>query len=170
MTLQTTLFRDSYIKIAEELVELGGSVRTLAVHFGVARQTIAAWRKDHPKFDLAIKQAAQRLDAEVAGALFKNAIGYYYHVEEPVKYKTADGGERVKVVKLKKYKPAETKAGIHWLAMRQKELWGDKVPNTPNDLETLLKIMNKSRGLPSAQANPKVAGNGAAEAPAPLPH
>jgi len=61
----------------------------------------------------------------VENALFKNATGFYYYIDEQVKLKDKEGNERVEVVRLQKFKPSETAAQAFFLKNKDRENYAD---------------------------------------------
>ncbi|EAE5023171.1 transposase [Listeria monocytogenes] len=144
---------------AEGLVKLEGYARDgliddqVAVKIGIARQTLYEWKKKYPVIDDALKRGKEVVDRHVESCLLKNATGYTYTEDVPmrIKEKYYDDEnrlcekEKVIVVQVTKQKPAETVAQIFWLKNRKPENWRDKqniehtgnIEHTPNPFEQL---------------------------------
>ena len=118
----------------EELCRSGSTDKDLALFFKVSINTIDNWKKRHPDFFLALLKGKQEADANVAEALYRNAIGCDYYENQPVKLKQKifdDTGkvirteEHVQVVPLKKHSKPDTTAQIFHLKNRRPNLWRD---------------------------------------------
>ncbi|EAF6697316.1 helix-turn-helix domain-containing protein [Listeria monocytogenes] len=143
----------------EGLVKLEGYARDgliddqVAAKIGIARQTLYEWKKKYPVIDDALKRGKEVVDRHVESCLLKNATGYTYTEDVPmrIKKKYYDEENRlcekeeVIVVKVSKQKPAETVAQIFWLKNRKPEDWRDKqnvehsgnIEHSPNPFEQL---------------------------------
>jgi hypothetical protein len=131
---KATLFKPEYTKQVEKLCRHGSTDKDLALFFKVSINTIDNWKKRHPDFFLALLKGKQEADANVAEALYRNAIGFDYYENQPVKLKRKrfdDAGkvirteEYVQVVPLKKYSKPDTTAQIFHLKNRRPDLWRD---------------------------------------------
>jgi hypothetical protein len=94
-------------------------------NLGVGKTTWESYKKKYPELGDLLKKGREIQISEVENALFKNAIGYYYYVEEAVKVKDNDGGEHVEKVRLQKFKPPETGAQAFFLKNKSKGEWAD---------------------------------------------
>ncbi|EAC2921707.1 helix-turn-helix domain-containing protein [Listeria monocytogenes] len=143
----------------EGLIKLEGYARDgliddqVAAKIGIARQTLYEWKKKYPVIDDALKRGKEVVDRHVESCLLKNATGYTYTEDVPmrIKEKYYDEKDRlcekekVIVVQVNKQKPAETVAQIFWLKNRKPENWRDKqniehsgnIEHTPNPFEKL---------------------------------
>jgi hypothetical protein len=129
-----TLFKPEYTEQVEKLCRHGSTDKDLALFFNVSVNTIDNWKKRHPDFFLALLKGKQEADANVAEALYRNAIGSDYYENQPVKLKRKifdDTGkvirteEHVQVVPLKKHSKPDTTAQIFHLKNRRPNLWRD---------------------------------------------
>jgi hypothetical protein len=137
---KATLFKPEYTEQVEELCRQGSTDRDLALFFKVSINTIDNWKKRNPDFFLALLKGKQEADANVAEALYGNAIGSEYYEEHAVKLKRKifdDTGkvirteEHVQVIPLKKHSKPDTTAQIFHLKNRRPDLWRDvKKPAT----------------------------------------
>lgn len=89
-------YRTEFAELAKNYCLLGATDPDLARFFGVSRSVISEWKKVYPKFAAAL-QSKEAADAQVVGALFKNALA------------------------------GNVTAQIFWLKNRQKDNWRDKV-------------------------------------------
>ncbi|EEO6206048.1 helix-turn-helix domain-containing protein [Listeria monocytogenes] len=143
----------------EGLIKLEGYARDgliddqVAAKIGIARQTLYEWKKKYPVIDDALKRGKEVVDRHVESCLLKNATGYTYTEDVPmrIKEKYYDEENRlcekeeVIVVQVNKQKPAETVAQIFWLKNRKPENWRDKqniehsgnIEHAPNPFEQL---------------------------------
>ena len=139
-----TLFKPEYTEQVEKLCRHGSTDKDLALFFNVSVNTIDNWKKRHPDFFLALLKGKQEADANVAEALYRNAIGSDYYENQPVKLKRKifdDTGkvirteEHVQVVPLKKHSKPDTTAQIFHLKNRRPDLWRD-VKKAEHEVDT----------------------------------
>ena len=97
-------------------------------NLGVGKTTWESYKKQYPELAELLKKGRQNQIEEVENSLYKNATGFYYYVQESVKCKDPDGGERVEVVSLKKFKAPETGAIAFFLKNKDKKNYSDN-PN-----------------------------------------
>ena len=97
-------FKPEMIEQARKLAECGMIDKQMAQFFEVTEQTFNNWKKDHPEFFEALKQAKGYVDAMVEDALLQKACGF-----------ERDG----------KYYPPDTTAQIFWLKNRKSQEWRD---------------------------------------------
>ncbi|EAE9670792.1 TPA: helix-turn-helix domain-containing protein [Listeria monocytogenes] len=143
----------------EGLIKLEGYARDgliddqVAAKIGIARQTLYEWKKKYPVIDDALKKGKEVVDRHVESCLLKNAMGYTYTEDVPMRIKNKYYDkenrlcekEEVIVVQVNKQKPAETVAQIFWLKNRKPESWRDKqniehsgnIEHSPNPFEQL---------------------------------
>ncbi|EIW7258609.1 helix-turn-helix domain-containing protein [Listeria monocytogenes] len=143
----------------EGLIKLEGYARDgliddqVAAKIGIARQTLYEWKKKYPVIDDALKRGKEVVDRHVENCLLKNAMGYTYTEDVPMRIKNKYYDEEnrlcekeeVIVVQVNKQKPAETVAQIFWLKNRKPESWRDKqniehsgnIEHAPNPFEQL---------------------------------
>ncbi|EAC6780046.1 helix-turn-helix domain-containing protein [Listeria monocytogenes] len=143
----------------EGLIKLEGYARDgliddqVAAKIGIARQTLYEWKKKYPVIDDALKKGKEVVDRHVESCLLKNAMGYTYTEDVPMRIKNKYYDEEnrlcekeeVIVVQVNKQKPAETVAQIFWLKNRKPESWRDKqniehsgnIEHAPNPFEQL---------------------------------
>lgn len=129
-------FRDEFCQQAEKLCKLiKATDEDLAAFFEKDVATINRWKARHAEFRAAIKRGKRLADMEVAFSLHQRATGLEAFEEQAIKVKTieyADNGrklretEDVKIVRVRRYYPPETVAGIFWLKNREHETWRDK--------------------------------------------
>lgn len=117
-----TSYKPEYAQQAFKLCLLGATDAKLADFFGVAEQTINAWKKDNPDFLESLKDGKKQADAQVANSLYQRAIGYS-HAEDKI---FNHNGVPLVVPTIKRY-PPDTTAAIFWLKNRDKQNWRDKV-------------------------------------------
>jgi hypothetical protein len=131
---KATLFKPEYTEQVEHLCHLGYTDKDLAQFFNVSVNTIDNWKKRYPDFFLALLKGKQKADANVAEALYRNAIGTDYYEKQPVKLKRKifdDTGkvirteEYLELVPLKKHSKPDTTAQIFHLKNRRPDLWRD---------------------------------------------
>ncbi|MBA4848757.1 helix-turn-helix domain-containing protein [Emticicia sp. BO119] len=146
-----TDYTPDYDEQAYNYCLLGATNQTLARFFGVSSTTVKKWMKKYPGFQESVRRGKELADVQVAGSLFKRAIGYTCQqvVSESVRASATntesekvtssekvtnmvgtflnqdnDGYQKIRVT-TKEIIP-DTKAQIFWLKNRQPELWRDK--------------------------------------------
>lgn len=134
-------FKPEYTEQVEKLCKLGTTDRDLCLFFNVSHQTVENWKKTHPEFFLALMNGKRDADLNVTEAMYKNATGYEYYEEQPVKFretfyangKVSKVREYVEFVKVKRHRPADTTAQIFWSKNRRPDLWRDvkKIDSEP---------------------------------------
>lgn len=117
-----SLFREEYVKLAENYALLGATDDELADFFGVSKQTLNKWKKDYPEFLDSLKKGKDIADSNVASKLYNRAIGYDFEETHTI----SKNGQVVGEKHIKKHQPADTTAAIFWLKNRQPEKWRDR--------------------------------------------
>lgn len=121
------IFKREELNAVEHLAKLGATNTQMAEFFGVYETTIQDWKRNHPKFAKAFRKGGIVADLKVTESLFRRATGYEY-IEEEYSVIEIDGikksiDEMVQVKRIKKVLPPDVKAGMHWLKVRQREVW-----------------------------------------------
>ena len=104
---------DKYMLQATRLTFLGLSEQAIADIWGIALVTLHKWKNNKPGFYEALQNGRIPYLAEVADAMRKAAVGYYYKEETAVNYK----GE-VKIVEVMKYAKPNPWAAAKILALK----------------------------------------------------
>jgi len=147
-------YRPEFIEIVAALSRQGLIQAEIAKVLGFSRGTLIKWSKTRPELAAAFDEGAEIATANVEGALYKSACGYW--VEEEVLSKVTGGVE-----KIKRWIYPQIVAQIFWLKNRGADRWRDNpeggavMPTGP-----LLQItMNDNRVLsaPGAGAEQKLA-------------
>ena len=117
----------------------------LADKLGVARSTLSAWKIKFPHFAAQLTQTKEIVDVRVENSAYDMTIGYEYTEQQAFKVKDTiydpDNGkkvretERVVVVDLKRWQPADIKAAVFWLKNRAGKRWKEKQIIEVNDLK-----------------------------------
>jgi hypothetical protein len=117
--------------MAYEITLLGATNSELASILGVHTNTIENWRKEHSRFDLAVRKGKEIADSKIAKALFKRAQGYSHADVHVSSYQG-----QVTLTPIIKHYPPDTAAAKFWLTNRQPEKWQDtsKAENTSQHL------------------------------------
>jgi len=104
---------DKYMRQATQLTFLGLSEQAIADVWGVALVTLHKWKNIKPGFYEALQQGRIPYLAEVADAMHRAAVGYYYTEQTAVNYK----GE-VKIVDIQRYAKPNPWAAAKILAIK----------------------------------------------------
>lgn len=103
----------------EMLAKLGASNGQIAQFYEVDETTIDYWIKNYKDFRDARKRGGIEADLKVAHSLYQRAIGFEY--EETKAVRSASGDFITEVTK--KFQIPDVKAIIHWLRIRQRDVW-----------------------------------------------
>lgn len=128
-----SMFKEEYVRIAENMALLGATDKQLAAAFDVSEVTINNWKKEHEEFYLALKRGKYIADSEVARSLYQRALGYEHDADD---IKVVEGAIVITPT-IKRYPPDATSA-IFWLKNRQPELWRDKPTEDDSDKQTVI--------------------------------
>ena len=100
---------------------------------GISKPTFYEYQKKYPNFLNSIRRGKEVTDVVVENSLLKNANGYIYTEKQAIKVKdveVVDGKaisiERVEIIEVERFKPAETTAQIFWLKNRKPAEWRDR--------------------------------------------
>jgi hypothetical protein len=127
-------YEPDYVRQAEFLCQRGATDNDLADFFGVAVRTINRWKIVYPDFFDAIRRTKDAADERVKESLYHRAQDREVEEEQAIKVKTTEYGtdgkklreeERVEIVTVRKFLPADTTAMIFWLKNRQQDKWRD---------------------------------------------
>lgn len=105
----------------------GASFERIAYLIGITETTLRKWRSQEPRFEAAIQQTDDLVNAMVENALLRRALGYtaVEVVEELVE------GEMREVRRIEKPVPPDTKACLSWLYSRRSDRW--RIQQAPID-------------------------------------
>jgi len=105
----------------------GASFERVAHLIGITDGTLRKWRSQEPKFEAAIQQTDELVNAMVENALLRRALGYTsVEVEEEL----IEGELRV-THRREKHVPPDTKACLAWLYSRRSDRW--RIQQAPLD-------------------------------------
>ena len=97
----------------------GASFERVAYLIGITESTLRKWRSLEPRFEAAIQQTDDLVNAMVENALLRRALGYStVEVDEEL----VEGQMRV-VRRREKHVPPDTKACLSWLYSRRPDRW-----------------------------------------------
>lgn len=134
-------YRDHFPEEARKLcLLLNATDEDLADYFEVDRDTIYAWKNEHPEFSDSIRAGKVKADSSVAASLHERAVGYSYYEEVPIKvkrewYDTSGkkcSEESVEVTKVLRVVPPDVRAQEIYLRNRQSKRW-NKGAGEPED-------------------------------------
>jgi hypothetical protein len=109
----------------EQWLKNGLDEKQVIANLGIGKTSWESYKHKHPELTDLIKRAIVKPVQEVKDSLYKMATGFYYHVDEPVKVKNADGSETVQTVRLCKFKAPETAAICFYLKNKAKDEFAD---------------------------------------------
>lgn len=129
-----TEYRDDFPVQAHKMCLLGALDRDLATFFGVCRETIINWKKNHPDFRDAVLRGKKAADMEVAASLYQATLDRVITTRQAIKCKEIyydENGkrvekERVEIVEVDKHIPADFRSQQFWLKNRNPKVWSDK--------------------------------------------
>jgi len=110
---------DDGIQLVAGLRREGASFERVAYLIGISDTTLRKWRMQEPKFEAAIQQTDDLVNAMVENALLRRALGYD-SVEEDEEL--VEGEMRV-VRRHVRHVPPDTKACLSWLYSRRADRW-----------------------------------------------
>lgn len=156
---QKRTFTRTELKAVEHLARLGATNAQIAQYFGVAVNTVDEWHKKYRLFKSAMKKGGLEADMKVAESLYKRAIGYQY-VEEEYSAVEVEGQkkpltEMALVKKTVKTLPPDVKAAIHWLKVRQREVWMHVEQQTILHAGHVNHVHQKIQELPIQELSPE---------------
>lgn len=114
-----TLYKEEYNDQVHRLCVLGVTDEEIAKYFGVCKDTINNWKKEHPKFFDSMQEGKMEADADVAMSTYKSATGGHYVEEEKV--------VGVEVRNLRRQIPPDVAAQRMWLFNRRPKEWKNKI-------------------------------------------
>lgn len=103
----------------------GCTKKEIAANLGISKTTFESYEKKYPWLSGLIKKARFEAIEEVENSLFKAATGYYYKEYKPIKIKTGQYEEKIKVVEIQSFKPPDTGAMCFYLKNRAKDKWAE---------------------------------------------
>lgn len=120
-------FKPAELRAVELLAKLGATGKHIAAFFDVHESTVEGWHRNNKPFQKAYKRGSVEADLKVAQSLYRRATGFSF-IEEEYTAIEVDGVkmplEQMALVKrTKKRLPPDVKAAIHWLRIRQREIW-----------------------------------------------
>lgn len=119
-------YQPEFVDQAAKLCALGATDEEVGDFFGVSSRTIYRWKAAHPEFCQALKSGKEHADERVERSLYQKATGFYFVEQQAIKLKVGPHLEKVEIVEVERYAPADTTAGIFWLKNRRAEAWRDK--------------------------------------------
>lgn len=107
----------------KQIAYLGLTQEESAPYLGIGLSTFRKWLKEYPEFERAWEEGARFVDAQVANALLKSALGYDYTKRiEKVKDHEFDGGSTEDITE-EVHVQGNVQAQMFWLANRQRGKW-----------------------------------------------
>lgn len=112
-----TKFRPEMLGQITDLAMLGKTDEQIAGLIGITPQTLCEWRKNFPRISEALARGRTVADADIAGALYKRAIG--------MRVTEVREDPRGTITTTKEV-PPDTSAAVFWLKNRQSAHWTDR--------------------------------------------
>ena len=120
-------YKPDFARIAGRLCRNGATDIEVADILGISVRTFYRWCLLHDEFTAAVRVGKDAADDRVERALYQRAVGYDYSAEKIV---TARSGGPV-VIPYMVHVPADTRAAMHWLAIRRPKTWA-RIPEAPD--------------------------------------
>jgi len=116
-----TLFKQSMVEQARDLVLMGYTHQKVADFFGVSITSITKWKSMYADFATALNINRDDYDSKVVRSLYEIATGYdYTEKKKETEQSEFDGGKpKVKITKTKKHIPPNVGAIKVWLYNRR---------------------------------------------------
>lgn len=125
-----------FAEMGQKMVRfLGATEREVATCLGIPEWKLKDWKKQHPDFADALREARAVVDAEVATRLYQRAMGYEQRATkmfpvQTVRYEPGEDGKPLRFTDTEivereyvEYHPPDTDAAKFWLKNRQPALW-----------------------------------------------
>lgn len=110
-------------KAVRKIALLGLTQEESAPYMGIGLSTFRKWLKDYPEFEQAWLEGAKVVDADVANALLKSALGYNYTKNTTKTKDSETDGESLEETTEEMHAPGNVQAQMFWLANRQRDKW-----------------------------------------------
>lgn len=134
----------------------GASFERIAYLIGISDTTLRKWRSQEPRFEAAIRQTDDLVNAMVENALLRRALGYdSVDIDEELVE-----GEMRTVRRHVRHVPPDTKACLSWLYSRRADRWravqspldasAEEIAAVRDVLVTIVSAADGPQELPSA--------------------
>jgi prepilin-type processing-associated H-X9-DG protein len=104
----------------------GSTDKEIYTMLEVSKETFYKWKRERPQFADALKKGKHIANGELQNSAYKQAMGYYQTVTEPVKVKRGQDWEEIEMVTYEKFIPANNTMNIFMLKNRMPEVYKDK--------------------------------------------
>jgi prepilin-type processing-associated H-X9-DG protein len=104
----------------------GSTDKDIYTMLEVSASAFYEWKKKYPQFKDALKKGKDIANGELQNSAYKQAMGYYQTVTEPVKVKRGQDWEEIEMVTYEKFIPANNTMNIFMLKNRMPEQYKDK--------------------------------------------
>lgn len=99
----------------------------LAKAMGIATSTLYVWMGKYPEISEAATRGRAGAREQILNSLYKKATGFSVMVKVPMRRRTLDGDEEIKIVEKEEYFPPDERAARLWLnADERRRLRDDK--------------------------------------------
>jgi hypothetical protein len=104
----------------------GSTDKDIYTMLEVSSSAFYEWKKKYPQFKDALKKGKDIANGELQNSAYKQAMGYYVTVTEPMKVKRGQDFEDIEMVTYEKFIPANNTMNIFMLKNRMPEVYKDK--------------------------------------------
>src|SRR6266699_1517678 len=159
----SVVYHQRFAEMAVKVARLGATERELAEAIGIGLGVLKHWKKRHPEFREALRNARLEADLNVADRLYLRATGYSHPAVKimSVKHAIRDDDGKLRIIDevvhepYTEHYPPDTTAAIFWLKNRRPDLWKDV---TQQDRKVTAEVdlqvsLNDAREQLSAQLN-----------------
>lgn len=104
----------------------GSTDKDIYTMLEVSKETFYKWKRERSQFADALKKGKHIANGELQNSAYKQAMGYYQTVTEPMKVKRGQDWEEIEMVTYEKFIPANNTMNIFMLKNRMPEVYKDK--------------------------------------------
>ncbi|AKU43338.1 terminase small subunit [Bacillus phage Silence] len=104
----------------------GSTDKDICEMLEISHDTFYKWKRERSEFADALKRGKHIANGEIQNSAYKQAMGYYVEVTEPMKVRDEYGAESIEMVTYEKFIPANTTMSIFMLKNRMPEMYKDK--------------------------------------------
>ncbi|TCO79123.1 helix-turn-helix domain-containing protein [Marinisporobacter balticus] len=116
----------SKLEAVQGWAKQGSTDEEICKMIGISHDTFYKWKREKAEFAEAIKKGKEISNGELINSAFKQATGYYYVEQQPIKIKIGKDKEEVKVVEITKYATPNPTMNIFMLKNRLPDQYKEK--------------------------------------------